>query len=94
MYSCYYLGKSNKNRKLNGNLFLFFLLDDWFLEKIVIEERNYPFTTYTFVHNNWLHQQSKKDFTEASIPLQGQVSSFSNLRYKDRDRCTDVEIQR
>ncbi|KAG8133601.1 hypothetical protein E2320_011394, partial [Naja naja] len=44
--------------------------DDWFLEKIVIEERNYPFTTYTFVHNNWLHQQSKKDFTEASIPLQ------------------------
>ncbi|XP_026526062.1 lipoxygenase homology domain-containing protein 1 [Notechis scutatus] len=44
--------------------------DDWFLEKIVIEERNYPFTTYTFVHNNWLHQQSKKDFTEALIPLQ------------------------
>lgn len=23
LYSCYYLGKSNKNRKLNGNLFLF-----------------------------------------------------------------------
>ncbi|XP_063155355.1 oxygen-regulated protein 1 [Candoia aspera] len=44
--------------------------DDWFLEKIVIQEGSYPFSIYTFVHNNWLHQQSKKDFTEVAIPLQ------------------------
>ncbi|XP_028592785.2 oxygen-regulated protein 1 [Podarcis muralis] len=44
--------------------------DDWFLEKIVIKEGSYPFTTYTFVHNNWISKHSKKDFTELSIPLQ------------------------
>ncbi|KAJ6662119.1 hypothetical protein lerEdw1_012584 [Lerista edwardsae] len=44
--------------------------DDWFLEKIVIKEGNYPFTTYTFLHNNWINKHSKTDFTELVIPLQ------------------------
>ncbi|XP_066480514.1 oxygen-regulated protein 1 [Tiliqua scincoides] len=44
--------------------------DDWFLEKILIKEGSYPFTTYTFLHNNWINKHSKTDFTEFVIPLQ------------------------
>ncbi|KAM3841839.1 oxygen-regulated protein 1 [Vipera latastei] len=53
---------------------------DWFLEKIVIEERNYPFTTYTFVHNNWLHQKSKKEFAEVAIPLQETIEKSGPMK--------------
>lgn len=55
----------------------FFFLDDWFLEKIVIKEGNYPFTTYTFLHNNWINKHSKTDFTELVLPLQGNTSFYS-----------------
>nr|XP_056710895.1 oxygen-regulated protein 1 [Euleptes europaea] len=57
--------------------------DDWFLEKIVIKEGSYPFTTYTFVHNDWINKQSKKDFAELTIPLQ-EVTAPSGL-VKDFD---------
>ncbi|XP_010220726.1 PREDICTED: oxygen-regulated protein 1 [Tinamus guttatus] len=43
--------------------------DDWFLEKIVIKEGIYPFSTHIFVHNNWINKRSKKDFVEVIIPL-------------------------
>ncbi|XP_077208521.1 oxygen-regulated protein 1 [Paroedura picta] len=57
--------------------------DDWFLEKIVIKDRSYPFTTYIFVHNDWVHKRSKQDFTELVIPLQ-EVTAPSGL-VKDFD---------
>nr|XP_009671864.1 PREDICTED: oxygen-regulated protein 1 [Struthio camelus australis] len=43
--------------------------DDWFLEKIVIKEVIYPFSTHIFVHNDWINKCSKKDFAEVVIPL-------------------------
>ncbi|NWX89664.1 LOXH1 protein, partial [Nothoprocta pentlandii] len=52
--------------------------DEWFLEKIVIKEVIYPFSTYTFVHNNWINKRSKKDFVEVIIPLK-ETSEISPL---------------
>uniref|UniRef100_A0ACB8FDY3 Uncharacterized protein n=1 Tax=Sphaerodactylus townsendi TaxID=933632 RepID=A0ACB8FDY3_9SAUR len=71
--------------KLNQVFFGFKSLkkDDWFLEKIVIKDGSYPFTTYTFVHNDWINKHSKKDFAELAIPLQ-EVTAASGL-VKDFD---------
>ncbi|NXC47424.1 LOXH1 protein, partial [Penelope pileata] len=43
--------------------------DEWFLEKIVIKEVSYPFSSHVFVHNGWINKHSKKDFVEVVIPL-------------------------
>ncbi|XP_062987373.1 oxygen-regulated protein 1 [Elgaria multicarinata webbii] len=57
--------------------------DDWFLEKIVIKEGSYPFTTYTFVHNNWITKHSDKDFTELAVPLQEMTATFGPVKVFD-----------
>ncbi|XP_040541347.1 lipoxygenase homology domain-containing protein 1 [Gallus gallus] len=43
--------------------------DEWFLEKIVIKEVSYPFSSHVFVHNDWINKRPKKDFVEVVIPL-------------------------
>ncbi|XP_030070331.1 lipoxygenase homology domain-containing protein 1 [Microcaecilia unicolor] len=43
---------------------------DWFLEKIIVEDDHFPSIQHTFVHNDWIKNHSKKDFTELSIPAQ------------------------
>uniref|UniRef100_A0A803XVX6 PLAT domain-containing protein n=2 Tax=Meleagris gallopavo TaxID=9103 RepID=A0A803XVX6_MELGA len=43
--------------------------DEWFLEKIVIKEVSYPFSSHVFVHNDWINKRPKKDFVEVMIPL-------------------------
>ncbi|KAH0617713.1 hypothetical protein JD844_016212 [Phrynosoma platyrhinos] len=60
--------------EMNSDILFIFLLDDWFLEKIVVKEGSYPFTSYTFVHNNWISKHLNKGFTEIAIPLQGNTS--------------------
>ncbi|XP_062424526.1 lipoxygenase homology domain-containing protein 1-like [Rhea pennata] len=57
--------------------------DDWFLEKIVIKEVIYPFSTHIFVHNNWINKRSKKDFVEVVIPLK--ETSVTSLLTKKFD---------
>nr|XP_020651634.1 lipoxygenase homology domain-containing protein 1-like isoform X1 [Pogona vitticeps]XP_020651635.1 lipoxygenase homology domain-containing protein 1-like isoform X1 [Pogona vitticeps]XP_020651636.1 lipoxygenase homology domain-containing protein 1-like isoform X1 [Pogona vitticeps] len=54
--------------------------DDWFLEKIVIKEEIHPFTTYIFVHNNWISKYSKKDFTEVAVSLQEMTASSGPVK--------------
>ncbi|KAJ7338826.1 hypothetical protein JRQ81_012728, partial [Phrynocephalus forsythii] len=54
--------------------------DDWFLEKMVIKEEIHPFTTYTFVHNNWISKYSKNDFTEVAISLQEMTTSSGPVK--------------
>ncbi|KAF7246133.1 Lipoxygenase-likey domain-containing protein 1, partial [Varanus komodoensis] len=54
--------------------------DDWFLEKIVIKEGNYPFSTYTFVHNNWISKHSTKDFAELQVPLKEMTATFGPIK--------------
>nr|XP_033789545.1 oxygen-regulated protein 1 isoform X2 [Geotrypetes seraphini] len=58
--------------KLNQLLIAFKTLkkDDWFLEKIIVEDDHFPSSQHIFVHNDWIRKHSKKDFTELSIPVQ------------------------
>nr|XP_013810081.1 PREDICTED: lipoxygenase homology domain-containing protein 1-like [Apteryx mantelli mantelli] len=80
--------------------------DDWFLEKIVIKEVIYPFSTHIFVHNNWISKCSKKDFVEVltvgdigditkvsfllSGPCLGRGIKLQKLRLKDLDTKQDL----
>ncbi|XP_025953665.2 oxygen-regulated protein 1 [Dromaius novaehollandiae] len=61
--------------------------DDWFLEKIVIKEVIYPFSTHVFVHNSWINKRSKKDFVEVVIPLkETSVTSLLTKKFDTNSR--------
>ncbi|XP_068044820.1 oxygen-regulated protein 1 [Anomalospiza imberbis] len=73
--------------------------DGWFLEKILIKEVFYPFSTHVFFHDGWINKRSKEDFVEVAIPLkETSVTSLptENLDTKSRGRwqtrmhCTQV----
>ncbi|XP_074880427.1 oxygen-regulated protein 1 [Buteo buteo] len=60
-----YLGKLNQ--VLVG--FKSLKKDEWFLEKIVIQEVLYPFSAHVFIHNDWINKRSRTDLVEVAIPL-------------------------
>ncbi|XP_041329697.1 oxygen-regulated protein 1 [Pyrgilauda ruficollis] len=73
--------------------------DGWFLEKILIKEVFYPFSTHVFFHDGWINKRSKEDFVEVAIPLkETSVASLpvENFDTKSRGRwqawvhCTQV----
>ncbi|XP_036262721.1 lipoxygenase homology domain-containing protein 1 [Molothrus ater] len=73
--------------------------DGWFLEKILIKEVFYPFSTHVFFHDGWINKRSKEDYVEVAIPLkETSVTSLptENLDAKSRGRwqtwvhCTQV----
>ncbi|XP_049684405.1 oxygen-regulated protein 1 [Accipiter gentilis] len=74
-----YLGKLNK--VLVG--FKSLKKDEWFLEKIVIQEVLYPFSAHVFIHNDWINKGSRTDFVEVAIPLK--ESSVTSLLTKNFD---------
>ncbi|XP_035174465.1 oxygen-regulated protein 1 isoform X4 [Oxyura jamaicensis] len=90
-----YLGKLNK--VLVG--FKSPKKDEWFLEKIVIKEVSYPFSSHVFAHNDWINKCSKKDFVEVVIPLKEifvtslptkQIDTKSRGRWQMWVHCTQV----
>ncbi|NWZ20845.1 LOXH1 protein, partial [Asarcornis scutulata] len=90
-----YLGKMNK--VLVG--FKSPKKDEWFLEKIVIKEVSYPFSSHVFAHNDWINKCSKKDFVEVVIPLKEmsvtslptkQIDTKSRGRWQMWVHCTQV----
>jgi len=52
------------------------------LEKIVIKEVSYPFSSHVFVHNDWINKRPKKDFVEVVIPLKGNTSRNTLYLYE------------
>ncbi|XP_021244712.1 lipoxygenase homology domain-containing protein 1 isoform X4 [Numida meleagris] len=72
--------------------------DEWFLEKIVIKEVSYPFSSHVFIHNDWINKRSKKDFVEVVIPLKEmsvtsltkQINTKSRGRWQMRVHCVHV----
>ncbi|XP_069635451.1 oxygen-regulated protein 1 [Haliaeetus albicilla] len=74
-----YLGKLNQ--VLVG--FKSLKKDEWFLEKIVIQEVLYPFSAHVFIHNDWINKHSRTDFVEVAIPLK--ETSVTSLLTKDFD---------
>ncbi|XP_029868281.2 oxygen-regulated protein 1 [Aquila chrysaetos chrysaetos] len=74
-----YLGKLNQ--VLVG--FKSLKKDEWFLEKIVIQEVLYPFSAHVFIHNDWINKHSRTDFVEVAIPLK--ETSVTSLLTKNFD---------
>ncbi|XP_048796074.1 lipoxygenase homology domain-containing protein 1-like isoform X1 [Lagopus muta] len=73
--------------------------DEWFLEKIVIKEVSYPFSSHVFVHNDWINKRPKKDFVEVVIPLKEmsvtslltkQINTKSRGRWQMWVHCVEV----